>query len=99
MFAFISTKPKQQNHSSDSAASSFNSRFANIFHRLSQGFMVWKFPRKNAEGQSAAPAKNRKYRQLTDRMMNQILVDKMKSTYQNDFLGIPQGKLHNFENF
>ena len=54
--------------------------------------MVWRLPRNNALGQSAAPASNLGYRKLTDSVMDQIIVDKMKSTYRNDFLGIPQGK-------
>lgn len=56
--------------------------------------MVWKLPRKNAEGQSGAPAKNRNYRSLSKGVLNQILVDKMKSTYQQDFMGVPQGKFY-----
>ncbi|XP_076816528.1 uncharacterized protein LOC143462296 isoform X2 [Clavelina lepadiformis] len=54
-------------------------------------FMVWRLPRKTAEGMTAAPAKHLGYRELKDSVLEQILKDQMKTTYQDDFLGIPQG--------
>ena len=53
--------------------------------------MVWRIPRNNAHDQDTAPARNRGYRKFSESVMREILQDKMKSTYQNDFMGIPQG--------
>jgi len=53
--------------------------------------MRWKLAKKRENGMIAAPAKHLGYRKLDNDMMNQILKDQLKSTYQNDYLGIPQG--------
>ncbi|XP_071951508.1 testis-expressed protein 26-like [Antedon mediterranea] len=50
-----------------------------------KSFIVWKFPK-------GAKTEPKSYsRELTDRMMDEVLADKCSSTYQNDYLGIPQG--------
>ena len=53
--------------------------------------MRWRLAKKREEGMLAEPAKHLGYRRLDNDMMNQILKDQLKSTYQNDYLGIPQG--------
>ena len=47
--------------------------------------MVWRFPKHVPKDQHIYPG------EITDQMMEEILREKCKSTYQNDFLGIPQG--------
>uniref|UniRef100_H2ZH62 Testis-expressed protein 26 n=1 Tax=Ciona savignyi TaxID=51511 RepID=H2ZH62_CIOSA len=56
-----------------------------------ESFMIWRLPNKSAEGMITATADHLNYRQLSDGVMDQILKDQLKSTYQNDYLGIPQG--------
>jgi len=56
-----------------------------------ESFMRWRLAKKREEGMLAEPAKHLGYRKLDNDMMNQILKDQLKSTYQNDYLGIPQG--------
>nr|XP_006814978.1 PREDICTED: uncharacterized protein LOC102805685 [Saccoglossus kowalevskii] len=50
-----------------------------------ESFMVWKFPKGVPEDQKLYPS------DLTDSMMDEICMDKCKSTYQDDYLGLPQG--------
>ncbi|XP_077984899.1 testis-expressed protein 26-like [Glandiceps talaboti] len=50
-----------------------------------ESFMVWKFPRDVLEDQKSYPFP------VTDSMLGQIFHDKCKSTYQEDYLGLPQG--------
>lgn len=56
-----------------------------------ESFMVWRLAKNGAPGMVAAPAKHLGYRKLDNDMMDQVLKDQLKSTYQNDYLGIPQG--------
>ena len=49
--------------------------------------MVWRFPKDVPEDQNIYAGGL-----LTDQMMEEILRDKCQSTYQSDYLGIPQGK-------
>lgn len=52
-----------------------------------ESFMVWRFPKDVPEDQDIYSGGS----MLTDQMMEEILRDKCQSTYQSDFLGIPQG--------
>lgn len=59
-----------------------------------QSFMVWRYPkeRKFNNGEtSGAPAANRNYRKLTDGVLDEIVRDNFRSTYDQDYMGIPQG--------
>nr|XP_002120589.1 testis-expressed protein 26 isoform X1 [Ciona intestinalis]XP_018670392.1 testis-expressed protein 26 isoform X2 [Ciona intestinalis] len=56
-----------------------------------ESFMIWRLPNKSKEGMTTATADHLNYRELSDGVMDQILKDQLKSTYQNDYLGIPQG--------
>ncbi|XP_039265884.2 uncharacterized protein LOC120341444 [Styela clava] len=57
-----------------------------------ESFMVWKLPNKqSAKGMITATAPHLQYRELTNEVLDQILRDQHKSTYQCDYLGIPQG--------
>jgi hypothetical protein len=47
--------------------------------------MVWRFPKHLPKDQQVYPG------EITDQMMEEILRDKCKSTYQSDFVGVPQG--------
>lgn len=51
-----------------------------------ESFMVWRFPKDVPEDQNIYAGGV-----LTDQMMEEILRDKCQSTYQSDYLGIPQG--------
>ncbi|XP_033632123.1 testis-expressed protein 26-like [Asterias rubens] len=50
-----------------------------------ESFMVWRFPKHVPKDQQLYPG------EITDQMMEEILRDKCKSTYQSDYLGVPQG--------
>ncbi|XP_022086134.1 testis-expressed protein 26-like [Acanthaster planci] len=50
-----------------------------------ESFMVWRFPKHVPKDQQIYPG------EITDQMMEEVLRDKCKSTYQNDYLGVPQG--------
>ncbi|XP_060085930.1 uncharacterized protein LOC132565305 [Ylistrum balloti] len=52
-----------------------------------QSFMVWKFPSKARAEQKESPWSE----ELTDDMIKQVHKRLCQSTYQSDFLGIPQG--------
>ena len=55
-------------------------------------FMTWKYPRnKTSKEVCGAPASNRNYRPLTSDVLGQIIRDNMRSTYHEDYMGIPQG--------
>jgi len=57
-----------------------------------QMFMTWKYPRnKTSKEACGAPASNRNYRPLTSDVLGQIIRDNMRSTYHEDYMGIPQG--------
>ncbi|XP_013421037.1 testis-expressed protein 26 [Lingula anatina] len=52
-----------------------------------ESFMVWKFPKRSiTEGDYSEWATP-----LSDTIMEQVMRNKFRSTYQEDFLGIPQG--------
>ena len=54
--------------------------------------MTWKYPRnKTSKEACGAPASNRNYRPLTSDVLGQIIRDNMRSTYHEDYMGIPQG--------
>lgn len=59
---------------------------------LLQAFMVWRLPSQSFDMKRAALAKNCGYRDLTETVFDQLLKDQFRSTYQSDYLGIPQGK-------
>ncbi|CAH1778395.1 unnamed protein product [Owenia fusiformis] len=52
-----------------------------------KAFMVWKFPK----GIKGEQPNSEWATQLTDEMMDKVCRGKTKSTYQSDFMGIPQG--------
>ncbi|XP_048774084.1 testis-expressed protein 26-like isoform X2 [Ostrea edulis] len=52
-----------------------------------ESFLVWKFPSKAKAEQDPSPWSE----QLTDDMIGQVHKRLCQSTYQNDYLGIPQG--------
>ncbi|XP_035682248.1 testis-expressed protein 26-like isoform X1 [Branchiostoma floridae] len=52
-----------------------------------QSFMVWKFPRHEKPLKEGSQWGT----ELTDDIMDQVIKDQTKSTYQSDYLGIPQG--------
>lgn len=58
------------------------------FHLLLlQAFMVWKFPSKTQVSQPGMPWSE----ELTNEKLNQVTKRLCRSTYQRDYLGIPQG--------
>ena len=60
-----------------------------LFSWRAQSFMVWRFPKHVPKDQQLYPG------EITDQMMEEILRDKCKSTYQSDYLGVPQGTYRN----
>lgn len=57
-----------------------------------QSFMVWRYGKDDKRTESCgAPAANRNYKQLSDSVLDEIIRDNFKSTYDNDYMGIPQG--------
>lgn len=56
-----------------------------------ESFMVWKLPNKSASEMITSAAPHLGYSNLNNRVLDQILRDQLKSTYQCDYLGIPQG--------
>ncbi|KAK7498668.1 hypothetical protein BaRGS_00010045 [Batillaria attramentaria] len=52
-----------------------------------KSFMVWKFPSKTHPFQHPTPWSE----ELTNEKLNQVTKRQYRSTYQNDYLGIPQG--------
>jgi len=58
-----------------------------------QAFMIWRYcnKRDSSSEDCGAPAANRNYRKLTDDVLDEIVRDNFRSTYDQDFLGIPQG--------
>ncbi|XP_070553251.1 testis-expressed protein 26-like [Ptychodera flava] len=77
-----SNKPYSMREPIRSGTSSGNRR--NNPHPF-ESFMVWKFPKHIPEDHKEYPFP------LTDSMLEQICHDKFKSTYQDDYLGLPQG--------
>ena len=51
--------------------------------------MVWKLPRNIVKEQPGSQWAT----ELTDEVMDRVCRGNLKSTYQHDYLGIPQGKL------
>ncbi len=63
----------------------------NVAHLLIgwfQTFMTWKLPKRPATEQPGSEWAA----QLTDEMFDRVIRGKLTSTYQEDYLGIPQGK-------
>lgn len=60
-------------------------------YSLFQSFLVWRFPSKAKPEQESSPWSE----QATDEMINQVHKRLCQSTYQSDYLGIPQGKTAN----
>ena len=63
--------------------------------------MIWRYcnKRDSSSEDCGAPAANRNYRKLTDDVLDEIVRDNFRSTYDQDFLGIPQGQLRLISNF
>lgn len=56
-----------------------------------ESFMVWKLPKESTTGMVTKPAPHLQYRSLTKDVLGEIISQQLKSTYQSDFMGIPQG--------
>lgn len=56
-----------------------------------QSFMVWKLAKESTNGLVTKPSPHLQYRGLTKDVLGELISDQLKSTYQSDFMGIPQG--------
>lgn len=61
--------------------------------------MIWKLPKETTAGMITKSSPHLQYRSLTKDVLGEIISEQLKSTYQNDYIGIPQGEVNPIQYF